>query len=541
MSVTSTKKIRWKAGGILLLCLLVLDFGVYFLLSDNRTFQIMAMWGLSILSTIIMLAWWVLGSGGSWSTKAKGIVLIGIVAGAFSMTLRVDGYKGDMFPILAFRWSATPEEKAAEYRQQSAGGSEDAPDLVIREEAELTDWPDFRGLDRLGVVSAQWGDADPDWQASAPEMIWKIPIGLGWGSVSVVDTALFTMEQRGSKEALVAYSLEDGHEIWSVSHEVRFSEQMGGDGPRTTPVYHQGIVYAFGATGWLSAHEASNGETIWSKNILKENGASNLMWGMSSTPVIYQDRLIAAPGGPEGEQVQAYRLEDGEVLWKSGSGNASYASPVIRNVGSKDWALVFQAEGLYALDPENGAVGWSFPWSNNPNINAAVPFVNENEVLISCGYGVGSVLFEVQARGEEAEWVTEEIWSSIRLKSKFNDFIVHDGGIYGLDEGRITCLDLDSGRRLWKGDNYGYGQMLQIEDRLLILAESGEVALVALDPEEFKEITRFQAIEGKTWNHPAVAQGKLIVRNDREMACFDLNLDYETNLTKAPEVAMTSD
>ena len=115
-SKPSAFKIRWKSGAILLGVLALLDFGVYFALNDNRTFQIMAMWGLGMLTLIVTLLWWILGSGASWGLKAKGIVIFGVVAGAFSLSLRVDGFKGDMFPILAFRWTATPEEKAADYR-----------------------------------------------------------------------------------------------------------------------------------------------------------------------------------------------------------------------------------------------------------------------------------------------------------------------------------------------------------------------------------------------------------------------------------------
>jgi outer membrane protein assembly factor BamB len=527
-SKPSAFKIRWKSGAILLGVLALLDFVVYFALNDNRTFQIMAMWGLGMLTLIVTLLWWILGSGASWGLKAKGIVIFGVVAGAFSLSLRVDGFKGDMFPILAFRWTATPEEKAADYRENQLVQGQEASGLDFQEIGQM-DWPDFRGQDRTGIIPGRLLNPDPDWQSSPPELLWKIPVGLGWGSVSVVGSGLFTMEQRGPKETLAAYSLVDGSEIWSVSHGARFSEQMGGDGPRTTPVYHEGKVYAFGATGWLSAHEAGTGKTIWAKNILEENQASNLVWGMSSTPVIYKDMIIAAPGGPAGSQVQAYRLDDGEVVWKSGSGGASYGSPVIRELGGRDWALVFQADGLYAMNPEDGAVGWSFAWSNSPKVNAAIPYVNGNEVLISNGYGVGSALFEVTSESidNEETWKTSEIWTSIRLKSKFNDLLIHEGFIYGLDEGRLTCLDLESGRRLWKGDSYGFGQMLQINNRIIILSESGEVALVKMDSEDFQEITKFQAIQGKTWNHPAIAHGKLIVRNDREMACFDLDLEYD--------------
>ena len=150
-SKPSTSKIRWKSGAILLGVLALLDFGVYFALSDNRTFQIMAMWGLGMLTIIVTLLWWILGSGASWGTKAKGIVIFGVIAGAFSLSLRVDGFKGDMFPILAFRWTETPEEKAADYRENQLVEGQEASDLALQEIGQM-DWPDFRGKDRTGVI-----------------------------------------------------------------------------------------------------------------------------------------------------------------------------------------------------------------------------------------------------------------------------------------------------------------------------------------------------------------------------------------------------
>jgi outer membrane protein assembly factor BamB len=174
------------------------------------------------------------------------------------------------------------------------------------------------------------------------------------------------------------------------------------------------------------------------------------------------------------------------------------------------------------LDPDDGKVLWEFPWKvQNDNAIAQPIIVSTNRFVLSAGYGTGSALIEVsEAQGK---WSVHEVWRNKSLKNKFTSSVYWNGFIYGLDEEILTCLDATTGERKWKEGRYGYGQPLLASGHLVILSATGELALVKADPGAYVELSRFQAIKGKTWNHPAIGDGKIFVRNASEMACFDIS------------------
>ena len=187
--------------------------------------------------------------------------------------------------------------------------------------------------------------------------------------------------------------------------------------------------------------------------------------------------------------------------------------------------LVFHSKGLESFSPSDGTSLWFFPWTNQPGINAAQPVViDDRSLFLGTGYGKGSARITVSPSEESNAKVTQD-WKSQSMKLKFNSAVTLDGFVYGLDEGVLTCLDLKTGKRNWKRGRYGYGQMLLVGSHLLILAEDGHVELVKADPEKYEQVAEFQAIEGQTWNHPALARGKLLIRNSEEAACYDLSPD----------------
>ena len=183
--------------------------------------------------------------------------------------------------------------------------------------------------------------------------------------------------------------------------------------------------------------------------------------------------------------------------------------------------LIFDGVGLSALSVDQGKMLWQFEWTNTPQINASQPLViDENSVLIGSGYGLGSVLLKVT--GAMSNWKAQDVWKSKQFKLKFDSAMRLGDYVYGLDEGLLTCLSLKDGKRVWKQGRYGYGQMLLSDDKLLILSEEGDVVLVPASPEPPRELAKFRAIEGKTWNNPVLARGRLLVRNAEEAACYDL-------------------
>ncbi len=520
IKTNENKRIRWKLILWVLLVLAMIETGVWLWFGrvlEDGTMQSVSVWFWVIINLVCLVLWWVFLSRTPWTVRLAGVIAVGIGVVGVKTLIRIDGFSGKMVPRLAFRWSMTPEE-SSEAKRQSIGASNPGQVGTRSEKpVEVTnrDWPGYRGANRDAIVKSLRFPL----KSEGYQEIWRIPVGLGWGSFAVVGQSAFTQEQHADLEYVVCYDAESGKVIWEHDDVVRFSESLGGDGPRATPTFHEGRLYVLGATGILNCLNAADGRLHWSVDILKDNGASNLSWAMAGSPLIYGSNVIVAPGGTDSNSVVAYDLETGKRSWSGGNDPASYSSPVIATLHGVEQILVHNAVGLSAHEVDGGKLLWNFPWSNSPGIHPAQPEISgKSRILISCGYGKGSILLQPDLM--DSGWQVEPVWSSRRLKAKFNPFVLKDGFAFGLDEGILVCIDLETGQRRWKGGRYGYGQILLAEDTLLVLAESGDVVIVKASVEDHFELDRFKAFEGKTWGHPAVAQGKLFVRNGQEAVCY---------------------
>jgi outer membrane protein assembly factor BamB len=378
-------------------------------------------------------------------------------------------------------------------------------------------WTDYRGPGRLGVYAE--GTILTAWPAAGLTRLWKQPVGGGYAGFVVGNGMLFTIEQRRDQEVVAAYDAATGREKWTNSWKALFQESMGGDGPRTTPVLDGGRLYALGAEGELRCLDAASGKVIWNKNLLTENGASNLMWAQSASPLVVDGKLIVLPGGGGGKSVAAYDKLTGKALWTSQDDEQAYVSPMVMTVGGRRQLIVVSALRAMGLTIEEGKLLWSVPWVTEYHVNASQPLkVGDNRLLLTAGYGHGSALVELAPAGDAFE--AKIVWQNNRMKARFNTPVLHEGHAYGLDEGILQCIDVSSGEQKWKGGRYGYGQVLLASGHLVVLSERGEVALVKATPAGHRELAKFQAIEGKTWNNHAIAAGVLYVRNAAEMAAF---------------------
>ncbi|MEZ6048146.1 MAG: PQQ-binding-like beta-propeller repeat protein [Planctomycetaceae bacterium] len=430
-----------------------------------------------------------------------------------------------MIPTWSYRWSTSADVKRAEF---IASQNTEGTDLV---EQELTvtegDWPQFRGSDRDGKVEGL--GMDSDWNANPPKLLWKHPVGMGWSSFAVVGDYVFTQEQRGTsdkpEESVVCYDLKTGNQIWVHGDPVWFSETLGSDGPRSTPTFYESRLYSLGATGILNCLDASTGKEIWERNILEDAEATNLQWAMSAAPLVYEDFVVCNPGGESGKSVVKYNRLDGSIIWQSGNRVAGYAGAVLATLEGVRQLIVFDGMGLAGFKEESGEELWFYPWSNDPKVNAALPVVFEDgSIFISAGYSSGSVRVK-PVKGDEG-WKVDEVWvSKNKFRLKFQDAVIIDHYAYGADDSILSCLDLDNGNRLWKKGRYGYGQIVMVDEQIIVLTEAGELVLVKATPEGMTELYKAPALEGGiTWNHPAVAGNKLLIRNAVEAACYELPL-----------------
>jgi outer membrane protein assembly factor BamB len=515
---------------VVILVLAVVAHGVNLAVTaQDHTIQIFALMGILSATVLALGIWWAFFSRLTWAARGIGIALVLVFCGVFRATVRVKDVRGEMIPMLTWSWNKTAEERAAQFRAANAPAQPVVAVAGAAEEPELplaiseADWPEFRGRNRDGVVLHS--SLRRDWGVNPPRLRWKHPIGLGWSSFAIVDGLAFTQEQRLEDEAVVCYDVETGKELWAHTDAGRFTHPVGGTGPRATPTVFDGRVYTLGATGILNCLDPRSGRKIWSRNILADAQVENVEYGMSGSPLVYnayEGLVVVNPGGPQGHGVAAYNQLTGKPVWSAGNGKASYASPQVSVVGGSLRLLMFDAEGLAIHDRETGTEICTFPWTNGPAVNAMQPIlVGDDKIFIGNGYTVGSAL--IRATQQNGNWSLQEVWKTKQLKLKFNCAVERNGFLYGLDEGILSCFDAATGKRKWKEGRYGYGQMLVVDDVLLIQAETGEVVLVEASPDAFREIARFQALEGKTWNHPVLYKGLLVVRNGEEAACYEVS------------------
>jgi outer membrane protein assembly factor BamB len=320
---------------------------------------------------------------------------------------------------------------------------------------------------------------------------------------------------------VAAYDVATGREIWTHSWDGLFQEIMGGDGPRATPTWFDGRVYALGAQGELQCLEDDTGRMLWRTNILDDHGAGNLQWGMSAAPLVVDDAVIVLPGGASGKSIAAYDRRNGSRLWSVESDQQAYSSPMLLTIADTRQIVVLAATRLLGLTPGKGELLWQYPWPTQMGINASQPLlVGDSRLFVSSSYSMGAALIEVTR--DQGTFAVREIWRNNRMKNRFTSSVLHEGYIYGLDEAILTCLDAATGDVKWKGGRYGYGQIVLAGGYIIVLTEDGDLALIRATPAKHEEISRFSALEGKTWNHPALADGYLLVRNLQEMAAYDL-------------------
>jgi outer membrane protein assembly factor BamB len=442
------------------------------------------------------------------------VLLVALVAGVMLITVDMTGAAEINF---IWRWQARHTEGL------------DTDTILASNPIDLTptdhDFAEFLGPERSAVVPNV--RLARDWSSHPPRQVWRKPVGEAWSSFAVVGNYAITQEQRGDKECVVCYRLSGGDQVWVHADKARFDTSLGGVGPRATPTVVSGRVYTVGATGILNCLDGTTGRRIWSVNILDDNGAKNIEHGVCASPLVIEDRVIVCPTGSNGVSLAAYHKEDGRRLWQQGKDQASYGSPMLVKLAGVRQIVLYTSAGISAHDPATGQLYWDFPWTNSTRVNCAQPIASAgapDRLFVSTGYGKGSVLIEVD-REKDGSWAPKARWEKLDMKTKFTTPAFYQGFVYGLDDGILECVDVQTGKRRWKDGRYGHGQILLAGDLLLVLAEDGRAILVAPRPERLVELGRFQALEGKTWNNPALAGRYLLVRNDREAACYELALE----------------
>lgn len=512
----------------------LLFFGAVFAISSQEMTMTNWLYPVVALITFLLLGIWYLVFGSpSFKIRIKrffitlGLFILTGIIGA--LLLRYDGStSGSSFPKFRFVWqqSGTGAPMETPLLQSDLSKEEQR---VIEAAADLHTvfGPDLDGM---------WPDPAfaTDWSADPPEFLWRRAVGTGWSSFVVSGNRAITQEQVGDAERITCLHIATGEEIWHYDDqetrlllvkEENAGARMGGDGPRSTPTIHETRLYAIGSTGIANCLDLESGKKIWSRHMIEDFGGETQRWGIANAPLILPAKnavLIAGTDSVKGESgvtYAAFDLETGDTVWTYRGEGASYASPRILAPGGVRQIVSVNRESVSGIDPSSGRELWRHQWKGQFPKVSQPHLVGDNRILVTASYGVGTRLIELTRDGEK--WKTDEIWSSNRLKTKFSSAVIHNGLAWGLDEGRLAAINLEDGTKVYKKEKFGFGQNLLFGDSLLIQSEPGPVVIGKIGPEGFTETGRIEdALSSMTWNVPAVAGRLLLVRNDREAACY---------------------
>ena len=460
------------------------------------------------------------------------VAILALAVAAVGATRRIDSFSGGMVPQSRWRWEPKPDQQLA----RAVPGADAAG--VDLQQVAAADYPQFLGPGRNATIDGI--RLARDWKAQPPKLVWgPQPIGAGCSAFAVVGDHAVTLEQRGDQELVTCYDRHTGKLEWADAVRTRHESTLGGVGPRSTPTIHQGRVFALGGTGVLRCLDGATGRKIWTHDLLKEFGVAGpeadlaaIAWGRAASPLIYGDKLIVPAGGPSGGpfvSLVAYGLETGDEIWRGGTFQIGYASPSLVTLSGQSQIVIVNEANITGHDPETGRVLWQQDWpgtsNGSANVSQTVP-IDERRLFVSKGYGGGAMLFEVKPEGDR--WTPSVLWHNAHaLQTKFTNVVRRGEYLYGLSDGILECIDIEAGKRQWKSGRYGHGQILLAGDLLLVVGETGELALVEANPEKHVELGRIQALEGKTWNNPALVGAELLLRNGDEAVAYELPLAGE--------------
>jgi len=473
----------------------------------QRQQQVLKTAGAIIIGTLLVLLWLLFFSRLRWRARL-GITGLFLAAGLlFAGLFRFRGFSGDLVPVITPRWKTDAIAPGAAARDETLPSS-------------FAGFPQFLGPTRDGIIPGPI--LARDWHAHPPQLLWRVPVGEGYAAFAIAGPRAICLEQDGQNEVVVCRDLFSGRTLWRHEDPARFENSLGGVGPRTTPAISGDRLFVTGATGHLRCLELASGRLVWQRDILQDAQAKRPDWGLAGSPLVVSDLVIVHPGG-QGHSLAAYRAQNGEPAWSGGDAHAGYSSPQFATLLGEPQIIIFNHDGVAGHSAADGHVLWSYAWTHAAQHVSDPRVVAANQFVVSTGYGAGADLVEL-SRDSQNAWTPKRLWHSQRLKSKFASLIFHNGFIYGLDDGRLTCIDVATGEPRWKGDRVGHGQLLLSGELLLVTSEDGNLLLVEARPDVVQEVARFPTLDGKMWNPPALAPPFLIVRTETEAACYRLPL-----------------
>lgn len=405
--------------------------------------------------------------------------------------------------------------------------------LVFQSVIFAQDWPQILGPTRNGIYTGP--EIVPSFPRTGPPQLWIRNVGAGFAGPAVAGDRLILFHRVNNRETVEAIEALTGKTIWTFDYATSYRDDFGFDeGPRAVPVIAGGRVFTHGADGWLHGTDFATGKMLWGIDTRKVFDAPKGYFGVASSPVVDGNRVLVNVGGKkglgppkpgEGGGIVAFDAATGKTLWTATSDEPSYSAPIVADINKQHTAVFFTRTGLVAIDPSNGKVLYQFRWRARmaASVNAATPVVLNDQIFLSSSYGTGAVLLKVANNAVTPIWSGDE-----SMSNHYSTSILKDGYLYGFD-GRqefgqtLRCVELATGKVMWNVDGFGAGSLLIAGDTLVITRESGELALAPASPKAFRFSARAQLMRGVVRAYPALANGYYYVRNERQLAAFDLN------------------
>lgn len=402
------------------------------------------------------------------------------------------------------------------------------------------DWPHYRGPTHNGISTES---IRTDWGTQAPKVLWRKPMPAALSSFAVAGKVLFTQARRtsGSQdlEYCVALDADTGNELWSA--RVGIADYPNGgvdfdprrDGPRSTPSVRDGRVFVLSSYLQLVCLDAATGRELWSHDLQTEYNADVIPWQNAASPVLVDGLVIVNGNGNAGERILAFRQNDGSLAWKAHNDRMTHSTPVLATIGGVEQVVFFTQAGLVGLAPGTGAALWRHALNYNGTSVAASPVVFGNQVYGSRAYPgllsralAGAVVVRVE--GSNGQFTASPVWTKVnQLMNHWCSPVEYQGYIYGMfgqSSLNFRCVDAANGDTKWAEEQFGYGSVTVVNDKLVVLGDEGELVLVDPSPEAYRELARLRPVQTKCWNSPAVSGGRIYVRGLLEAAAIDVSI-----------------
>jgi outer membrane protein assembly factor BamB len=405
---------------------------------------------------------------------------------------------------------------------------------VLGAAAAEPDWPQWQGPDRTNL-SKETGLLK-QWAPQGPPKLWSISgLGAGYGTVSIKGDRIFVQGTQNNESVVFCLNRSNGKIVWTKALGPTLNHDRG-SGPRGTPTLEANRVYVLSENGDLACLKAEDGSVIWSRNILVDFKGRNPRWLISESPLIDGNRLIVTPGGEGGQEgkragIVALDKMTGKTIWTSADlgDPAGYSSCIAVDVGGVRTIIGLTSLAGVGVRASDGKLMWSYPSVANRTANITTPIFHQNKVFYTSAYGTGCALLGLKTEGGEVK--AQEIYFSKEMQNHHGGVVLVGGHLYGFSNAILTCMEFETGKAMWKDRSVGKGSLTFADGHLYLFSENNVVGLAEATPEGYKEKGRF-TIEDQgrpSWAHPVVCEGKLYIRNQGVLACYDVRDSSASN------------